>query len=173
LTDDERLPDPVATARALPKGSMVILRARQKAPRARLAEALSRLAHERDLVLLIADDPELAIHTSAHGIHLPEAHAAQATHWRARRPHWLITCAAHSLRACMRVRYADAILLGPVFATRSHPDAEALGAIRTRSIASAVQTPIYALGGVDAHTVMLLSGAPLAGIAAIGALAHT
>jgi thiamine-phosphate pyrophosphorylase len=173
LTDDERLPDPVAAARALPKGSMVIVRARQKAHRARLAEALSRIAHERDLIVLIAGDPELAIHARAHGIHLPETHAAQAAHWRARRPHWLISCAAHSLRACMRVRHADAILLGPVFATRSHPDAAVLGAIRTRMIAAAVQTPVYALGGVDAHTAMLLNGAPLAGIAAIGALVQT
>ncbi|HEV2563134.1 MAG TPA: thiamine phosphate synthase [Rhizomicrobium sp.] len=173
MTDDERLPDPAAAARALPKGSTVILRARQKAHRARLAQTLSRIVHERDLVLLIADDPELAIHIRAHGIHLPEAHAAQAAHWRARRPHWLITCAAHSLQACARVRYADAILLGPVFATQSHPDAAVLGAIRTRSIASAIRTPVYALGGVGAHTAMLLNGAHLAGIAAIGALAQT
>lgn len=171
LTDDERLPDPVAAARALPKGSMVILRARQKAHRAKLAASLSRIAHERDLVLLIADDPELAMQTHAHGIHLPEAHAMQAAHWRARRPNWLITCAAHSLQACTRMRYADAILLGPVFATQSHPDAAVLGAIHTRLIASAAQTPIYALGGVDAQTILHLKNANLAGIAAIGSLA--
>ncbi len=37
LTDDERLSDPLAAARALPKGSMVIVRARQAAQRAHLA----------------------------------------------------------------------------------------------------------------------------------------
>ena len=29
MTDDERLPDPLAAARLLPRGSMVIVRARQ------------------------------------------------------------------------------------------------------------------------------------------------
>jgi thiamine-phosphate pyrophosphorylase len=173
LTDDERLPDPVAAARALPRGSMVILRARQKARRAELADVLSRVAHERDLVLLIADNPQPAMQIHAHGIHLPQARAHEAAHWRARRPNWLITCAAHSLQSCMGVRYADAILLGPVFQTLSHPGAKPLGAMRTRLIASVSRTPVYALGGIDAHTATHLRGASLAGLAAIGALAHT
>jgi hypothetical protein len=40
MTDDERLPDPVAAARLLPRGSMVIVRARQSSHRAKLAALL-------------------------------------------------------------------------------------------------------------------------------------
>lgn len=170
LTDDERLADPLAAANALPRGSMVILRARQKSHRAKLAGQLSRIAHARDLVLLIAGDPELAMRTNAHGIHLPAAQASQAAHWRARRKDWLITSAAHSLSACARAHYADAILLGPVFATQSHPDAATLGNVQVRLIARTVKKSIYALGGIDANTVMQIQNADLAGVAAIGAL---
>src|ERR1700754_3153777 len=41
LTDDERLPDPVRGARALPMGSLVIIRARDAKRRRALADALS------------------------------------------------------------------------------------------------------------------------------------
>ena len=173
LTDDERLADPLAAARALAEGSMVILRARQSAHRAHLAVALAAIAHARDLVLLIADDPPLAIRARAHGVHFPESHGARAAYWRARRPGWLITQSAHSLRACARAGYADAILLGPVFATKSHPHAAALGSIRARLIARTIAKPVYALGGIDAKTVEQLENSDLAGVAAIGALAQT
>lgn len=171
LTDDERLSDPLAAARALPRGAMVIVRARQSAHRAHLAQALAPIAHARDLILLIADDPELAIRTRAHGVHFPEKHSGRAGHWRARRPQWLITSSAHSQWAAARARYADAILLGPVFATQSHPRAQTLGPIRTRLIAHAIAKQVLALGGIDSKTIMQLSGANLAGVAAIGALA--
>jgi thiamine-phosphate pyrophosphorylase len=171
LTDDERLADPLSAARALPKGAMVIIRARQLAHRAHLAEALAPIAHARDLILLIADDPALAIRVRAHGVHFPEAHGGRASYWRARRPGWLITSSAHSLWACARAHYADAILLGPVFATRSHLHGATLGPIRTRMIARSVAKPVYALGGIDSRTVTQLENAQLAGVAAIGALA--
>ena len=171
LTDDERLADPLAAARALPKGAMVIVRARQSAHRAHLAQAMAPIVHARDLVLLIADDPLLAIRCGAHGVHFPEKHSARASYWRARRPRWLITASAHSSRASACTRHADAILLGPVFATQSHPGAQTLGPIRTRLIARAIAKPVYALGGIDAKSIMQLNGANLAGVAAIGALA--
>lgn len=173
MTDDQRLPDPGAAARALPRGSLVILRARDGARRAALAKELSAIAYERDLFLLIAGDAALAARVAADGIHLPEARAREAAHWRACHPYWLITAAAHSARAIWRARNAraDAALLSPVFATRSHEDARPLGAVRFRLLAQSAGLPVYALGGIDARTALALGGENLAGIAAIGALA--
>lgn len=161
MTDDQRLPDPRAAARALPKGSLVILR----------GTAL-RFAREmrviRGLRLLIANDGALAARVGADGLHLSEARAHEAAHWRARHPSWLITAAAHSLRAT--TAQADAVLLSPVFETRSHPGAASLG-LRALTIARQAPVPAYALGGVDVVTVRRLKGGAFAGIAAIGALA--
>src|SRR5262249_52958540 len=114
LTDDVRLPDPHAAARALPKASLVIVRARDAKRRAQLARSLLALARARGLLLLVADDPILAGRIGAHGIHLPDARAREAAHWRARFPRWFITAAAHSLRAISRSDAADAVLLSPV-----------------------------------------------------------
>lgn len=163
MTDDERLPDPVAAARALPKGSLVIVRARDAKRRHALGDALRTQTH--GLILLAADDPVLA--DCLHGLHLPEAHARDAAHWRALRPHWVITVAAHSPRG-LQAPYADAALLSPVFATKSHPGAKTLTPARARLMAQHALLPVLALGGVTARNAALLPG--FSGIAAIGSL---
>jgi len=172
MTDDERLPEPRAAASRLPPGSLIVLRARERDRRRRLAASLARIAAQRGLYLLIADDPNLAC--SAHGAHFPEARAGEIAYWRARRPHLLFTASAHSLRAAVRAASfgADAVLLSPVFATKSHPGRAALGPMRLRAIAALLPASVYALGGIDETNVLRLSGAGLAGIAAIGALAY-
>ncbi|MEM8726358.1 MAG: thiamine phosphate synthase [Pseudomonadota bacterium] len=45
---------------------------------------------------------------------------------------------------------ADAVLLSPVFTTRSHPGGKVLGAQRFRRLASYARTPVIALGGMNA-----------------------
>lgn len=173
FTDDERVPDPLPSVAMLPHGSMVVLRHRNDAKRRALAAAVSRVARERTLLWLVADDPELAAEMRAHGAHFPEAKIALAAHWRVKRPRWIITCAAHSLASGVRASQAhvDAIVLAPVFPTRSHPRRSFLGPLRTRTIASAVNVPVYALGGIDPQTAKRLGGARLGGLAAVGALA--
>jgi thiamine-phosphate pyrophosphorylase len=171
MTDDDRLADPLGAARALPCGSTVIVRAREPARRKQLAAELKRIAQSGGLKLLIADDPDLAAHIGADGLHLPEQHAKQAAHWRARYPHWIVTVAAHTAKAIIAAHHADAVIVGPVFATASHPGTAAMGALRLRIIAQQSPLPVYALGGIDPRTVQRLAGAKLAGLAAIGALA--
>jgi thiamine-phosphate pyrophosphorylase len=153
VTDDDRLPDPLRAARALPKGSLVIVRSRDTARRHALGEALRE--ETQGLILLAADDPVLA--DRLHGLHLPEIRAGQAAHWRARRPHWLITVAAHAPRG-LHAPYADAVLLSPVFATGSHPGAASLTAPRARLMARNALLPVLALGGVTAQNAARLSG---------------
>jgi len=172
LTDDERLADPLAAVRALPRGSLVVLRARDRDRRVALADALARLAFGHGLAWIIADDAPLAQRAGAHGAHFPEQKIASLARWRARQPHWLITSSAHSLGACIRAGRAgaDAVLLGPVFATHSHPHRAGIGPVRARLIARLTGVPVYALGGVDAHSALRLAGAHLAGLAAIGGL---
>ncbi len=166
LTDDERLADPLGAARALPKGSLVVVRARGAAWRETLARAMLAVARTRGLIVLVADDPALAARLGTDGLHLPEARAHEAAHWRARFPCWIITAAMHGPRGGDAA--LDALFLSPVFATRSHPERAALSAVRANALVRASRTPIYALGGIDARNARRLSG--FIGIAAIGAL---
>lgn len=172
VTDDERLPDPLAAANALPRGSAVLVRARDAARRADLSRAMLNLAHRKGLAVLVADDPALAIKLGADGLHLPEIRMCEAAHWRARYPALMITAAAHSFSAILRARLmpVDAIFLSPVFATRSHPTRTSLTALRANTLARAIGKPVYALGGIEARNATLLSRDAFSGIAAIGAL---
>jgi thiamine-phosphate pyrophosphorylase len=168
LTDDERLPDPLAAARALPRGSLVVVRARQAARRQALASAMMRLARERGLFVLIAGDVALALSCGADGVHLPEMRIGEAASLRARH-RLLVTASVHSLAALRHVAYLDAVFLSPVFPTASHPGRSALGPLRAAAMANLARVPVYALGGITAENAGRLAG--FSGIAAIGALA--
>ncbi len=168
LTDDERLPDPLAAARALPPGSMVVVRAREAGRRRALAFAVMKIARARKLTVLIAGDAALARACGAHGVHLPEAQIGEAASLRARGG-LLITASAHSFSALRRAKDADAVFLSPVFPTASHPGLAALGAARANLMARQAKVPVYALGGIGARNAALLSA--FCGIAAVGALA--
>ncbi len=173
MTDDERLPDPLAAVRALPRGSMVVVRDRDNDQHEKLSRDLLKLARKNGLAILVAADPLMAAKLGADGIHLPEICAKEATYWRARFPAMMLTTSAHSARAVMLAGMlpVDAIFLSPVFATKSHPGGTTLTALRANIIARASGKPVYALGGIDVRNARLLARDAFNGIAAIGALA--
>jgi thiamine-phosphate pyrophosphorylase len=163
MTDDRRC-DWARAARALPRGSMVVVRGRNTKQRLALAQQLHGIAP-----LLIADDPALAERIGAAGLHLPEARMKEAAHWRARFAHWIITSSAHSLRALMGAHLLDAVFLSPVFTTVSHRQARPLTPLRAAFIAAHAPVPVYALGGITSRNAALLAPA-FSGIAAISSL---
>jgi thiamine-phosphate pyrophosphorylase len=52
---------------------------------------------------------------------------------------------------------ADAVLLSPVFPTRSHPDAATLGPLRFRLLAGHARMPVIALGGMTSRNAQSLA----------------
>ena len=172
MTDENRLPEPEKAALALPKGAAIILRHRQPKARSLLAQGLKPIATERALLLIISEDAELVDRIGADGLHLPEARAREAAHWKAVRPSWLITAAAHSAHglALAGCSGADAALLAPAFPTQSHIERASFGVPRLRLMIQRAPLPVYALGGVDDQTARRLAGSAFAGIAAIAGL---
>ncbi|CCG39693.1 thiamine phosphate synthase [Magnetospirillum molischianum] len=176
VTDDVRLPDPLAAAAALPSGSGVLLRHYGDPARAARAAALAALCRRRRLVLLVAGDWRLAARLGAAGLHLPEGIArhgvlAPALGWLRRR-HALLTVAAHSPLALGRAAAlgADAALVSPVFPSRSHPGAPVVGPLRLGGWRRRARLPLIALGGVSAATARRLPRGSVCGLAAIEGL---
>ena len=130
----------------LPRGSGLIYRHYHLAPEERRArfDRLAALARRRGHTVVLAGTAAEARARRADGAYGSPARLARgAVTLR------LVT--AHSLAeigAARRAR-ADAILLSPVFATRSHPGARTLGPLRFRSIAARAGVPVAALGGMD------------------------
>lgn len=174
VTDSARVRDLHRAVAALPPGTGIIFRHYDAPGRERLAYVLAREARARGLVFVVAGDWRLAAAVGADGLHLPEYVAARgpspgARLWRKNRRAFL-TVAAHDAKAITRARdlSADAVLLSPIFPTRSHPDRAMLGLARARTLVRTASVPVLALGGVTPNMLPALIAAGFAGIAGIG-----
>lgn len=147
LTTDERLGERLWEAiDRLPRGGGIVFRhyATPAGERRRLFAKVVRRARTRGLVVVRGG---AWCGPGADGVHN-------------RRGSGLRTASAHSraeARAAVRQR-AMAVLVSPVFATRSHPGARVLGVRGAERIARCVRVPAIALGGVDAARFALLRG---------------
>jgi thiamine-phosphate pyrophosphorylase len=160
LMTDERIGDELwAALERLPRGSGVVFRHHATPPRERIAlfRKVAALARRRGLVLVRAGDKpgrgEIGVHNR------------RCAHARLR------TASAHDRReAVAAVRGgADALFVSPVFATRSHPRARALGRARFGLLIRGLGVPVIALGGMDARRAQGLRGMGIYGWAGIDA----
>ena len=175
MSDPQRIPDLEAAVRRLPRGSAIVLRAFGAGDAVAQGLRLAAIARRRGLVLLAGADPALARAIGARGVHLPERLAHRAGPLKRARPDWLVTAAAHSEAACRRAfaAGADAVVLSPVFESRSPSAGRWLGAVRFAAVVRRAAGPIYALGGVNAGTARRVAGSGAAGLAAVEALAKS
>jgi 8-oxo-dGTP diphosphatase len=115
---------------------------------ARFAAAVIAAAREHGARVLINSDIELARRLGADGVHLSSAQLARLQ----QRPA-LDWCAASCHNAAELARAArlgvDFAVLGPVKATPTHPDAQALGWGGFGVLAQGASMPVYALGGME------------------------
>lgn len=168
MTDDARDVDWPRAVAALPRGAAIIVRHRETKAREALAKRLKSVCAARGILLLIADDQNLAMRVRADGVHIPQRHGAKIAPVKARFPRWLVTASAHRAASVLTAQNAgaDAVLIAPVFATASHPGRSALGLVRFAALLSGPNC--YALGGVDARSVQRLVATPACGVALIG-----
>lgn len=135
---------------ALPRGSGFIFRHYhlQGAERRARFDRLCRIARSRGHLVVLAGS------------------RAQARRWGADKAYGAggELAPVHSLRELRRAARAEAVLLSPVFPTRSHPGGTVLGPLRWRLIAAQAQVPVIALGGMNPHRARRLNAAHWAGI---------
>ncbi len=133
--------------RRLPRGSGFIYRHYHldDPQRAQRFEALRQVAKGCGHTVILADSALTAAEWGADGVY------GSARSLCPRRKGLLHLATAHDLHEIgLANRYgADAVLLSPVFPTRSHPDGRTLGPVRFRMLARASQVPVIALGGMD------------------------
>lgn len=132
----------------LPRGSGLIYRHYHLAGPQRLARfrTLRRAARARGHVVILADSALTAREWGADGIY-----GSPRSLWP-RRAGLIHLATAHDMAELgLAARLgADAALLSPVFATRSHPGGTKLGPVRFRLLARQAALPVIALGGMTA-----------------------
>lgn len=172
FTDPVRTPDPEAVAERLPPGSAVVFRAFGAADAIDRGGRLREITHRRGLMLLVGADHDLASQIEADGLHLPQRLSARLPALRTAHADWLITLAAHDIVAARTgaLLGADGLVVSPVFPSRSPSAGLPLGVEGLKEIVQAVDTPVYALGGIRAGTAAQLLDSGIIGIAAVEAL---
>ncbi|PLK27927.1 thiamine phosphate synthase [Novosphingobium sp. TH158] len=146
----------------LPRGSGLVFRHYHLPDgerRARFSQ-LARAARARGLAVFLAGDARQARRWRADG-------AYGSSQLLAGGPACARLVTVHGLRELARAGRADAVLLSPVFPTRTHPGAPSLGAIRFLLMAQKAGIPVLALGGMTARRAARL---PVHGWAAIDGL---
>ena len=151
MTDERQSEALLGATERLPAGAGIVFRhySLPEADRRALFEQVRAITRRRRLTLLLAGP------------------AAQARAWGADGSHGrspgagLRTAPAHDLREIRAAERAGAaaIFLSPVFPTRSHPGAPALGPARFTLLARRTRVPVIALGGMDAERFQRLRGA--------------
>jgi thiamine-phosphate pyrophosphorylase len=162
LMTDERMGEALWTSlAALPKGSGVVFRHYGSPDREHLFKAVQRIAKARRLVV-VAGPEKLARHWRAVGSH------SRSTHRAIR----LRTAPVHSFRELIAAERsgADLLFVSPVFETRSHAGAKALGRVRFGQLIRKAKTPVIALGGMTEPKARSLGGFGIWGWAAIDGL---
>lgn len=149
LVSDARNDQALETVlKRLPRGSGFIFRHYHLDPAARRArfDRLKRLAHARGHCVILSGPPQKARNWGADG-----AYGAPCELMRG--PAMLRLTTAHSLKDIGQAQRArsSAVLLSPVFRTRSHRDAVPLGALRFHLLAAYGKAPLIALGGMNAQ----------------------
>ncbi|RKF22515.1 thiamine phosphate synthase [Altericroceibacterium spongiae] len=145
---------------ALPRGSGFIYRHYHLSAEAREArfKSLKSVARRYGHIVILAGPPPVARCWRADGVYGAAEQIRKA-------PAGLLRLAtAHSLREVGEAGRigADAVLLSPVFSTRSHPGGKLLGPLRFRLLAQRAAMPVIALGGMTRHkAAMLARGGPL------------
>lgn len=132
--------------RELPRGSGFIYRHYHLADPERFARfrALGRVARACGHTVILADSALTATEWGADGIY---GHPRSLWPRRAGLLHLATAHDMHEIGLANRLG-ADAVLLSPAFATRSHPGGAALGLTRFRLLARRSLAPVIALGGM-------------------------
>lgn len=139
-----------AALREMPRGSGFIYRHYhlQGGERRARFEQLARLARSRGHMVALAGSRAQARRWGADKAYGPDGHLAPV----------------HNLREIGRASRAEALLLSPVFPTRSHSGAKALGPLRFRLLAARTPVPVIALGGLNRRSATRLKWPRWAGI---------
>lgn len=136
-----------------------------------LAERLRSVTRGRAL-FLVNDRLDVALACAADGVHLPEQGLPVAAARRLKGEGFIVGRSVHSVVEAQRAEAegADYVQVGPIFATRSHPDASPVGVGLLSDVAKAVDIPILAVGGITADNVGQAIEAGASGAAVISAI---
>ncbi len=126
----------------------------------------------RQALLLVNDRADVALLSGADGVHLGEQGLPTAAVRKWLPPSLLVGRSVHSVSAARQAEAdgADYLVVGPIFATRSHPGRSPAGVGLLQAVTARVKIPVIAIGGIGPGEVSGCLAAGAMGVAALSAL---
>jgi thiamine-phosphate pyrophosphorylase len=159
----------VAARAAVSGAAMIQVRAKDLPARDLAALVRRVVAEARGVPVLVNTRTDVALACGAQGVHLPSDSLSPERVRTIAPARFLIGVSCHNIDELQRAARegADFAVYGPIFATRSHPNARPVGLDALAAATSAVLLPIYALGGLTEQNAPLCIAAGAAGVAGI------
>ena len=163
---DPRLSDIEAYIPQIPSDIGLIIRDYETPQREKYVKHLSQWTSQAGLITLVAANPELAKQCDVAGVHWPSWASPQPIQGQ------LTIFAVHNHEELLRAEAfnADAVIISPVFETKSHPDTPHLGLEGLHSLIKQTTCPVYAMGGITSARMQSLLELEIYGIAGISFL---
>lgn len=167
----------VELARMAVEGGADTIQFRQKSGSTRdlirIASEMRAVCEEGGVTFVVNDRVDVALASSAHGVHLGQSDFPIALARKVLGPDCLIGGSASTIEEARRCEAegADYIGFGPVFPTGSKLDAGAASGIKAlREVSRLAKLPVVAIGGIGTGNVTAVMAAGVHGVAVISAV---
>lgn len=136
------------------------------------AKAIQKLCRRYDVPFVINDDVSIALLADADGVHVGQEDMEAGSVREKVGTDKIIGVSAQTVEQAIAAEKsgADYLGVGAVFPTTSKEDADMVSYDTLREICHAVNIPVIAIGGIDEHNALELSGSGICGIAVISAV---
>ena len=137
-----------------------------------LARELTELCHARGVPLIVDDNVEVALAAGADGVHVGQSDMDVRRARELLGPDKILGVSAHNAEEARAAQAAGADYLGcgAAFVTGTKLDAHPVSAETMCAVTAAVGIPVVAIGGIDEHNILELSGRGLAGVAVVSGI---
>jgi thiamine-phosphate pyrophosphorylase len=132
-----------------------------------------RLCDAYDALLIVNDNPELAIACAADGVHLGQYDASPDEVRQVMGPDALIGLSTHSREQIDAAGDVDYIGVGPVYETPTKPDYSPVGLELVEWAVEHARVPCFAIGGINQANVDEVLGAGASRIAVVRAIGES
>ena len=136
------------------------------------AERFVALCRRKGVISIINDNVEIAVRTSADGVHVGQEDLEAGRARALLGPDRIIGVSAHNVEEALAAQAAGADYLGTgaAFVTGTKTDAKPISRDTIRAVTAAVDIPVVAIGGISHDNVLELAGCGLDGVAVVSAL---
>ena len=136
------------------------------------AERFVALCRRKGVISIINDNVEIAVRTSADGVHVGQSDIRGRDIRAMIGPDKILGISAGTVEEAVAAERAgaDYIGVGAVFDTSTKKITRAMGVEELRSISRSVSIPVVAIGGINAGNILQLSGSGVDGVAVVSAI---